>query len=161
MTFTHHLVATPFESFRESTDEYFVDDLFEGPAKGDLWHDGAPTRYGIEVFTEGDCWALAWYVALATGGRMVTLGWPRWEHVAVQVGSDQFLDVTGLHTERALSATWGLPVVVFDMEWAETFDDYQYSLRTPFKYPIAHSEVVAFADLLVERHLPHRVRQTN
>lgn len=160
MTSTHHLATHDTVTDWDCHDDHLVDDLFERPAEGDLWHDGAPTGYGIEVFTHGDCWALAWYVAKATGGRMVTLGWPRWEHVAVQVGEDQFLDATGLHTEQHLAKEWGLPVIVFDMEWAETFADYQYSLRTPFVYPVSHGEVAAFADLLIGRYLPDPVHGT-
>lgn len=124
-------------------------------AYGDLWYDGAPTEYGIEVFTEGDCWALAWYVAQLTGGRLVTLGWPYWGHVAVEVGPNLFLDATGLHTEQALAATWKLPVIVFEANWARTFADYEDCLQAEFGYPVTHPEVAAFADLLVAKYLTH------
>ena len=80
----------------------------------DLWLPGGPTEYGVEVFTSGDCWALAWYVARLTGGHLVTLGWPDWHHVAVRLDRHdrtRYLDATGLHTRGELMQAWGKKVV--------------------------------------------------
>lgn len=150
----------PFD-FPVGLDDDFYDDIHAGfpddPSYGDLWFAGSPTEYGIEVFTEGDCWALAWYVAKATGGRLATLGWPGWEHVVVQVGPDEYLDATGMSTRRMLADIWQLPVVPMDMTGIRAFLDYEDSLDGGFKYPITHDAVAKFADLLVGLHLPDRV----
>lgn len=121
-----------------------------------LWRDGAPTEYGTEVFTAGDCWALAWYVAHLTGGRLVTLDWPEWRHVAVRLDRHDrglYLDAYGLHTRDKLTRQWGLPVKPLPMAHIETFQDYEDVLDAGFCYPVTHGEVSDFAYLLTARHL--------
>lgn len=121
-----------------------------------LWYDGGPTEYAVEVFTAGDCWALAWYVAHMTGGRLVTLGWPEWRHVAVRLDRHDrnlYLDAYGLHTRTDLTTRWGLPVRPLDMRHIETFQDYEDVLDAGFCYPITHGEASDFAQLLTARHL--------
>lgn len=121
-----------------------------------LWCDGAPTEYGIEVFTAGDCWALAWYLVHNTGGRLVTLGWPEWRHVAVRLDHHDrnlYLDAYGIHTREDLTSRWGLPVKPLPMQHIETFQDYEDVLDAGFCYPVTHGEVSDFAHLLTARHL--------
>jgi hypothetical protein len=124
----------------------------------DLWHPGGPTEYGVEVFTAGDCWALAWYLARATGGRLVTLGWPHWWHVAVRLDRHDrnvYLDATGLRTRAELMQSWGAKVVPLNMNLVETFDDYEEVLDAGFVYDITHGEVSDFAHLLAAMYLPN------
>lgn len=128
-------------------------DAYTGDA---LWRDGGPTEYGIEVFTAGDCWALAWYVAHLTGGRLVTLDWPEWRHVAVRLDRHDkslYLDAYGLHSRDDLTRQWGLPVKPLPMAYIETFQDFEDVLDAGFCYPITHGEVSDFAYLLTARHL--------
>lgn len=123
----------------------------------DLWHPGGPTEYGIEVFTAGDCWALAWYLAHNTGGRLVTVGWPDWRHVAVRLDHHDrnlYLDATGLRTRAELASAWGGKVVPLNMNLVETFDDYEEVLDAGFVYDITHGEVSDFAHLLTALYLP-------
>lgn len=80
----------------------------------DLWDAGKATERGIEVYGEGDCWALAWHVAQQTGGRIHVLGdWNDtryWEHVVVEVSghdaTETYLDITGPVTRDALTRSW-------------------------------------------------------
>lgn len=78
---------------------------------GRLWSRGGPTEYGIEVFTEGECWTLAYYLHRIGGWPICTIA-PKddpdwWEHVVVRVGHNTYFDVTGFHTRDALLKAWG------------------------------------------------------
>ena len=131
--------------------------VLEATHTGDAyWYPGGPTPYGIEVFTAGDCWALAWYLAQLTGGRLVTLGWPEWRHVAVRLDRHDrnlYLDATGLHTRSDLATNWGLPVKPLPMQHIETFQDYEDVLDAGFVYDVTHGEVSDFAHLTAALHL--------
>lgn len=79
-----------------------------------MWSKGAPTDFGVEVFTEGECWTLAYYLHKIGGWPVHVLhrkGEPRlWEHVVVKIGRNQYLDVNGVQTEKALVQQWRLNV---------------------------------------------------
>lgn len=73
-----------------------------------LWSNDQATEWGVEVFTEGECWTLAYYVH-----RMGN--WPvywlerepyYWEHVVVKVGYNKYLDVNGVQTRLQLLEAW-------------------------------------------------------
>lgn len=123
-----------------------------------LWEDGPdggePTEYGIEVYTAGDCWALAWHVAMLTGGTICTLGcWPGWNHVVVEVGRDRYLDALGIHAAAGLRAEWGGPVVPMGSADVKTLADYTDALTADFMYFCGHGEAAEFARRLTAKHL--------
>lgn len=134
--------------------------LLATPYGEPLWEDGPdggePTDYGIEVYTEGDCWALAWHVALLTGGTLNTLGrWPAWNHVVVEVGPDRYLDALGIHTAAELRAEWDGRVCQMDSADVATLADYTEVLMADFMYLSGHGEAADFARRLVAKYLGH------
>ena len=62
------------------------------------WADDAPTEWGIEVFTQGECWMLAYWLNQLGGWPVFVIapvrepGW--WDHAFVKVDGRPF-DVTG------------------------------------------------------------------
>lgn len=117
------------------------------------WDLLGPTDYGIEVYTAGDCWALAWQVAKQTGGRLVTLDWPEWIHVAVDVGDDLYLDAVGLHSRAGLERAWDAEVVPLPDSATATLRAYTEALGAGFVYLSGHGEAADFAHRLVGHHL--------
>lgn len=123
-----------------------------------LWEDGEPTEEAHTIFTEGDCWALAWSVALLTGGHPTTLGdWPGWEHVVVDLGPEhgerRYIDVEGLHTGADLEADWSVPLHRMADEHVASLSAYTRALDASFVFGTHHGEVAEFARLLVGKHV--------
>jgi hypothetical protein len=95
--FDYWEVATPFSS---------------GMLLDVLWLDG-PTEDGVETYSFGDCWMLAFYLQKVVGGDIVLLGdLDYWEHVCVRVG-DRYLDVKGAHSLDELQNAWRFPATVW------------------------------------------------
>jgi hypothetical protein len=69
------------------------------------WRNGAPTEYGIEVYTEGDCWILAGRLHALFGFDIYSVDED--VHWVVRVGRNSYLDVEGLHTRAELAERWG------------------------------------------------------
>lgn len=117
---------------------------------------GEPSAYGVEVYTAGDCWLLAWHVAavLAEQGRharIMTLGWPQWEHVVVRVAPGLYLDATGLASRSDLERSWGRRVRVVPGSHAVSFGAFRWGLDAGVVYEFGHVEARAFAERLVGR----------
>ena len=68
------------------------------------------TQYGDEVYTEGDCWVLAWAIAQhLPESRVLLVGFPKtvqWFHVVVEVGENTYMDVTGLTNQEEIFKYW-------------------------------------------------------
>lgn len=64
----------------------------------DVWHTSGPTDYGIEVYTHGDCWALAHYMAKITDGNIALIGGEIWRHAMLEL-DEGYLDIKGIHTD--------------------------------------------------------------
>lgn len=119
-----------------------------------LWEFGDHTEYGHEVYTAGDCWALAWHIAKITGGRLHTLGWPDWHHVVVEVRPGAFMDVEGIHTAEEIEKAWfDLPLVPMPPEKTTSLAVYTKALDTGFVYLHGHGEAAEMARLVVAKHL--------
>jgi hypothetical protein len=122
----------------------------------------APTHYGIEVYTAGDCWALAWHLseqlkAAGFAGDLFVLGWPHWEHVVVRIGRNQYLDATGVHSRADIRSKWfGNRLVSIGYP---TLDAYETALDTDFVYPSGHAEAAEFARRLIAKHVHHHDAQ--
>lgn len=127
------------------------------------------TEYGIECFTAGDCWALAWHLYRLlqrrpeTDPRLCVVGeWPGWSHVVVEIDTGLFLDATGLNTYDDLATSWGSdPVVHLPAEVGTGIDSYRRALSEDgqpygFCYPIGHGETAKAAALVLAEHLPIR-----
>lgn len=75
--------------------------------------DGAPNLACVSAFTEGDCWALAIELSLATGWPCVCVGitdaygGDEWGHVMVRMPDGMLLDINGPHTPESVNLTWG------------------------------------------------------
>lgn len=77
------------------------------------WRDGAPTELGIEVFTQGDCWVLAYELFRMTGWPIVCIGpieddMDSAKHYAVRAPSGHLLDVDGVATRGVMARRWGV-----------------------------------------------------
>ena len=124
-----------------------------------LWVDGNATYFGVEVYTEGDCWALAWHIARLLEpqlgkGRIVTLGGRTdWWHVAVRVGQDEYLDITGIKSKRELSGAWGKHVIPLEPIHESDLEEYETWLDTEFGYG-GHAEAELVAQLVIEKYCP-------
>lgn len=63
------------------------------------------TAEDVRVYTEAQCWVLAWHLAQLLGDRARIMDFD--EHVLVQLDdADRYLDVTGIHTKAELCETW-------------------------------------------------------
>lgn len=128
------------------------------PAGEALWLGDDLTPYGMETYTEGDCWALAWHVAQLLkptlgSGLLYTLGRKAsWRHVVVKVGEDLFLDALGLHTGAEVEAEWGHKLVPVPQAFEKRVGAYQAYLDTDFVYRSGHSEANRIAVLLVDKY---------
>jgi hypothetical protein len=76
-----------------------------------LWGDGEPSDFGVEVFTAGNCWVLAYYLH-ELGGWPIVMVVPQadpdmWEHVLVQLPDHRYLDIEGVHTRAEVLKRWG------------------------------------------------------
>ncbi len=73
-----------------------------------VWHRGSPTEYGIEVYTEGDCWILAYYLAKKLNSKVSLIGAYDWGHAVALVpphmvnGKERYLDINGISTRHKL-----------------------------------------------------------
>jgi hypothetical protein len=79
-----------------------------------LWAHGKPTREGIDVFTCGNCWLLAWYLHRFTGWQLVLVGGDEseWNHAAVWNRHERlYLDVHGLTEPEVFYKRWS-PIIV-------------------------------------------------
>lgn len=122
-----------------------------------LWEDGEPTYEAYVAFTEGDCWALAWHVALLTGGRQTTLGtWPGWQHVVVDLGpglgDERYLDVEGLQSGDQVTDYWG-PLHRLADDQVASIAAYTDALDARLVFATHHGEVADFARRLVDLHV--------
>jgi hypothetical protein len=121
-----------------------------------LWRGGGPTSYGYEVYTEGDCWALAYYVARLTGGQVVTLGGDWWEHVAVRVAHNRYLDASGLHNRQQLLHLWRGPIFTLGYP-AYPFTRYAEQIKGEFRFLHGPRTAEAFARRLVATERDERL----
>lgn len=97
-------------------------------ASEEMWENGEPTDYGIEVYTEGDCWALAWALHEITGLPVVLAGTREtWQHVFVHAGRNKYLDITGFNTRKE-AVGWSYDNTLvwlkkYEMESVDTYLD--------------------------------------
>lgn len=80
------------------------------------WQSGQPTERGIEVFTTGDCWILAYRLHQLTDWPIYGVGegeWVnfQWSHYVVKAPNGLYLDVTGVSTAAELRQAWDSPKV--------------------------------------------------
>jgi hypothetical protein len=123
---------------------------------GDLWAQGGPTERGLEVYTEGDCWALAYHVARLTGGHIVTCGGSWWEHVLVRVARNRYLDAAGLWSREQVLRHWRGPIVTVGYP-AYPFDEYATKMSASFRFLESERTAAAFARRLVATELDPRL----
>lgn len=128
---------------------------------GILWDQDGLTDAGEMVYTEGDCWALAWAVfsLLESEGlddlAIYTLGeQASWWHVVVRVGEDTYLDANGLSSGAEQEAKWGRKLCLVPSSAVASLgafqDDY---LDMELNFNITHSITDQVAGLLIEQHL--------
>lgn len=123
-----------FESaMRISKEENYL--AFDGEP---LWDEGVTERLE-EIYTEGDCWKLAYALHERYGYEVYTFGVSddSWYHVAVKVDEDTFLDITGFSDEDELAGPYGEIVVKVSDEHLTSADALCKGLGTysVFPYP--------------------------
>lgn len=90
-----------------------------GDRRENFWVNGLPTDHCIEVFTQGDCWALAHEITTMTPLRMYLIGGgAHW----IAGDGRLFLDITGVSTRSKLLREWNSGSLrlanVFDVKMA-------------------------------------------
>lgn len=122
-----------------------------------IWAGNGLTDYGHEVYSCGDCWALAWHVAAESGGRLWLLGpLEEWCHVVVEVAPGLFLDHRGLSTATELDGRWEEPLRRLPSAATVSIEAYTDILYTGFCYGSGHAEAHAVAARLLARER-HRI----
>lgn len=127
-----------------------------------IWKDGAPTEYGIEVFTAGDCWVLAYYLHKIGGWPIFSIA-PRadlrwWEHIVVQIDADTYLDVMGPQEASKMLETWAAgDSYVYVLEGARFRSWKEYELfmggdLCEFYYQNSRSKARRMAQLLFDKY---------
>lgn len=75
--------------------------------------DGVPSALAVQIYTEGDCWILAFELGLLLDRPIVAVGpspFPEWwDHVLVDLEDGRLLDVYGPHRESECLARWSRP----------------------------------------------------
>lgn len=78
-----------------------------------FWKNGLPTPHCIEVFTQGDCWALAYRITEITPLRMYIVdGGRHW----VAGDGKKFLDITGVSTRTKMLEDWDAASIILAPE---------------------------------------------
>lgn len=120
------------------------------------WFKDAPTDWGIEIFTEAECWVLAYYLHKLGGWQICILGEHRswyWEHVVVQIGEDAFLDVEGIHTQDELEEQWHQKLVPLEVRTFKTWNTYQAFMDGEFQFSEAQRWARTMAKRLVGKYV--------
>ena len=130
-----------------------------------LWSEGEITAYGEMVYTEGDCWALAYAMSelmLPPGPstlRIYTLGrTTNWWHVVVRVGEDLYLDAYGLSTGAELEEKWGRKLFGVLPCNHESWDGFKWLLNMDWNFEPRDTEAFATARALLLTHAPHLLK---
>lgn len=116
---------------------------------------GQLTEHGEKLYTEGDCWALAWHFAhlLGTPESLYTMGEVhRWQHVVLQVDDDLYLDATGLWTEAQLDQVWHTkltPLPYGATRSLEAYTDYLDQKSFVFGHAGGHCEARRVAEAML------------
>lgn len=126
-----------------------------------IWDNGEPTEYGVEVFTAGDCWVLAYYLH-ALGGWPVFSIAPRddlnyWEHVVIQLDDETYFDVTGPRDAKEMLELWGGSNYVYVLEGARFTSWRAYQLYfggdlTEFLFPNSKAKAKRMARFLYDKY---------
>jgi hypothetical protein len=118
----------------------------------------------ISVFTSGDCISLAWAIHQLTGlpiAVFTTAGVEDSEwtgHVAIQVGEDQFLDITGIRTAASIRSDFRNLNPAHEIMSDELFlarlvdEEYRTDLLSMY-LPLERYIVEDFAEFLVAEHI--------
>ena len=123
---------------------------------GDLWDQDGLTPLGEFVYTEGDCWAIAWHLTQVLQGRghraeLYSLGRrDRWVHVVVKLDDELYLDATGLYGGPALEAMWGKALFPVPPRLASKLGSYQAHLDVDFVHEPGHLEANRVALALLD-----------
>lgn len=129
-----------------------------------LWEVSGPTEDGLDAFTLGDCWVLAWAIAQKLPeGRILAMGnsetyW--WGHVVVEVGENRYLDIHGISSEQELFARWGSSAVTefWEVEDLASFESYQEELGIfAFSYIESLHDADVVAEELLALHVGHQL----
>lgn len=128
---------------------------------GVLWDEDGLTEYGEMVYTEGDCWALAWHAAQLLedadlqGPLLHTVGRKdSWCHVVVKLAEDEYLDANGVHTKHEIESQWGQRVYAVPTTLTTKVGAYQAYLDVDFNYEPGHAEANRVAICLLDEHCP-------
>lgn len=98
--------------------------------------DWRPRPDQITRYTEGDCWLLAFQLGGILNAPVTALCAAEdpadWLHVAVDLGRERLLDVTGLHYREDMRANWAErsrgPVVFRELGFFHSIDEYLIAL---------------------------------
>src|SRR6478609_5507007 len=70
--------------------------------------EGRATYYGVQAYTEGDCWILAYALHELTSLPLALTGTALdWDHVMLALPNGEFLDITGICGKEAMLYNYG------------------------------------------------------
>jgi hypothetical protein len=121
------------------------------------WLNGEPTELGLETFTCGDCWILAYRLSQLTGWPIMRVGpttgrhdYHGAKHFAVKTSPYGFLlDVEGVRTYGQMRRRWGVKSIV---EAPESLYDEIGTLREESDYPDSWRRSLIMARRLLNKY---------
>lgn len=120
-----------------------------------LWEGDDLTEEGHTVYSEGDCWALAWHLAAITGGRLCVLvdgdGPDNWIHVVVETGHGIVIDHSGVDTVERMTERWSAGLLPVPDYAHVDFDAYVRYLDAGWVFPSRNAEARTVAVNLAVR----------
>ena len=115
----------------------------------------AVTEHDVMVYTEGDCWLLAWALHTVSGLNIIVSGnldW--WDHVALVTSDGYVLDILGWQTTEEWTESWSPRTCT--MRQLTTFEDYKERLQIPkwggsSDYGMTEKQILEMANFLWDR----------
>jgi hypothetical protein len=99
--------------------------------------DGGPTPTSIRLYTQGDCWILAFELGLLLDAPLLALvsenDEHEWDHVVVDLGRETVLDVQGRASRDEITRRWTpgarTPLVLRELGRHYSMSDYLHALE--------------------------------
>jgi hypothetical protein len=130
-----------------------------------LTETGKPTPLTRVIYTQSDCWLLAFELGLKLNAPLLALVDPDdpfdWDHVVVDLGRETVLDVEGLATRDEITRCWSKPLypkVLRELGRHHSMDEYLIALdglQVPV-VPVPYEDMALarqVADALIALHL--------
>lgn len=131
-----------------------------------LTESGVPTGLARDIYTQGDCWILAFELGLLLNAPLLALvsndSPHAWDHVVVDLGRETVLDVEGRATRDEITSRWSrnacTPLVLRELGHHTSMNDYVLMLDgIPLSACVATEEdrelAQAMARTLVSLHV--------